>query len=316
MEARYAWLPDETAVIAMSAASGLGCVPPDQRDILRASTFGTGELMAHATKHAARKILLGLGGSATNDGGVGAAAACGYRFVDGNGKTLEPLPVFLTQLASIQRPLTGYPEMVAMCDVINPLLGQNGATWTYGLQKGGDAYTLPLLEAALTRLAEVVGSDLGSDFHERPGAGAAGGMGFGLMSFFRTRLCSGFDAVAEVIGLEAAVAASDLVITGEGCLDSQTLAGKGPAGVATLARKFGKPVIGFAGRVCDTPELSEVFDGVFGIKEEAMPLTTALREAESLLERKVAEVARSRIAKALTLGHPLPPEALAVVRID
>ena len=309
MEAAYVWLPGGMAVIAMSAASGLWCVPPDKRDILRASTFGTGELIAHARNHGARQILLGLGGSATNDGGVGAAAACGYRFIDRDGRPLEPLPAFLTRLARIHRPLEGFPEIVALCDVTNPLLGPRGATWTYGPQKGGDARTLPLLEESLARLADVVRSDLDSDFREVPGAGAAGGMGFGLMSFFGARICSGFETVAAAIGLEAAVADSDLVITGEGCLDGQTLEGKGPAGVAALARKLGKPVLGFAGRVCDVEELNRVFDGVFAIKEETMPLEIAIREAESLLERKVAEAAGGFFSKAPVVDGPSPPDS-------
>ena len=291
IEAGYAWLPGGVAVIAMSAASGLWRVPAQRRDIRRASTFGTGELMADARERGARKILLGLGGSATNDGGIGMAAALGYEFVDREGMPLEPLPFFLPGLAGIRRPVGGLPEIVAMCDVENPLLGPRGATWTYGPQKGGDAHTLPLLEAALTHLANVIEKDLGNDFRDVPGAGAAGGMGFGLMSFCGARLCSGFETVAAAMGLEEAIAGSDLVITGEGCLDSQTLEGKGPAGVALLARKLGKPVIAFAGRVQDAEALHEIFDGVFAIKDEAMPLEVAIREAELLLEQRAAKVA-------------------------
>ena len=308
IEAGYAWLPGGTAVIAMSAASGLWCVPPDKRDILRASTFGTGELMAHAMARGARKIMLGLGGSATNDGGVGAAAACGYRFMDRKGRPVDPLPVAFPRLAGVVRPAGDFPEVVAMCDVTNPLLGPRGATWTYGPQKGGDARTLPLLEEALTLLAGVVRKDLGHNFREVPGAGAAGGMGFGLMSFFGARICSGFETVAAAIGLESAILESDLVITGEGCLDGQTLEGKGPAGVAALARKNGRPVIGFAGRICDLDDLRQIFDGVYSIKEDAMPLEVAIREAESLLELKVAEAAFNGFAlKLATLEDLSPP---------
>ena len=291
LAAGYAALPDGVAVIAMSAASGLWCVPPGQRDILRASTFGTGELMVHALAHGARKILLGLGGSATNDGGIGAAAALGYRFLDRAGLPLDPLPIFLPGLARIIPPTEDWPEVVAMCDVSNPLLGPRGATAVYGPQKGGDARTLPQLEAALAHLAAVMRTDLGCDFRDVPGAGAAGGMGFGLMSFFGARLCSGFEAVAAAMHLEEAVAGSDLVVTGEGCLDSQTLDGKGPAGVAALARKLGKPVLAFAGSVRDAGALARVFDGVFAIQEDTMPLEVAIRDAESLLEQKAAQAA-------------------------
>ncbi len=225
------------------------------------------------------------------------AAALGYRFVDREGELLEALPIFLSRLASICRPQDVFPEIVAMCDVENPLIGPRGATWTYGPQKGGDAHTLPLLEAALTGLADVLAKDLGSDFRDVPGAGAAGGMGFGLMSFCGARLCSGFETVAAAMGLEETIAASDLIITGEGSLDSQTLEGKGPAGVALLARKFGKPVIAFAGRVQDAELLHEFFDGVFAIKDESMPLEMAIREAELLLEQSAAKVATGRFVR-------------------
>ncbi len=291
VDAGYAWLPDRVAVIGMSAASGLWRIPPERRDLLRASTFGTGELMEDAIKRGARKILLGLGGSATNDGGVGAAAALGYRFVDHRGQALEPCPHSFSKVRRIVRPARKFPEVVAMCDVENPLLGPRGATYTYGPQKGGDALTLSRLEESLAHLANIVALRGAGDFRETPGAGSAGGFGFGALSFFGARLCSGFEAVSEALGLPEAIASSDLVITGEGCMDRQTLEGKGPAGVALLARRCSKPVIAFAGHVRDSQAINALFDGVFVIKDEHMPLAVALRDAESLLESKAAEVA-------------------------
>jgi glycerate kinase len=297
IEAGYAWLPDRTAVISMSAASGLWRVQAHERDILRASTFGTGELMLDAWRRGARKILVGLGGSATNDGGMGAAAACGFEFLDATGALLEPIPLQLARLTHIRRPISfataemDAPEVVGMCDVENPLLGPRGATRTYGPQKGADGQTLVWLEEGLTRLADVVASDLGNDFRAVPGAGAAGGMGFGLMSFWGAQVRSGFTTIAEAIDLETIVAQSDLVVTGEGSMDAQTLEGKGPAGVAVLARKLGKRVIAFAGCMSDEALLRQIFDGVFALKDETISLETAMKDAEFLLESKAAEVA-------------------------
>ena len=290
VEASYAWLPGGVAAIDMSNASGLWRVAANERDILRASTFGTGELVLHAARRGAREIFVGLGGSATNDGGLGLAAALGWRFVAADGTDLPPLPVHLPGLARIVPPAdaAALPPVVAMCDVGNPLLGPGGATWTYGCQKGGDDTTLPALEAALTRLAEVKARDGGRDHRDTPGAGAAGGLGFGLLAFCGAELRSGFETVAEAIGLWAAVAESDLVLTGEGSLDTQTLHGKGPAGVARLARGLGKPVLAFGGQVLSPEALLETFDGVFALREGSITLEEAIRRAGPLLEEKAA----------------------------
>ena len=288
IQADYALLPGGTAAINMSAASGLWHVAPAERDPLRASSAGTGELMSQARAHGARRLLVGLGGSATNDGGAGLAAALGWRFVDGDGLCLEPGPLHLPRLARILRPEdTVFPEVVAMCDVANPLLGPRGATWTYGPQKGADERTLPLLEAGLAHLADVIAGELGCDPRDVPGAGAAGGLGFGLLAFCRAELRSGFEVVAEAVGLRDAIAGSDLVITGEGCLDGQTLEGKGPAGIALLARELGKPVLAFGGLVLEPEALGRLFDAVFALKDETISMATAIREAASLLEEKV-----------------------------
>lgn len=288
VEAGYAWLPGEVAVINMSEASGLWRLAAGERDPLRASTFGTGELMADARRRGARKIIVGLGGSATNDGGSGMAAALGWRFVDGVGRTVEPLPVHLPTVARIYRPADSLPEIVVMCDVVNPLLGPRGATAIYGAQKGADAQTSPLLEAALSHLADVAASELGCDHRDTPGSGAAGGLGFGLLTFCRAELRSGFNAVAEAVGLSDAVAASDLVVTGEGCLDGQTLEGKGPAGIARLARHLGRPVVAFGGMVLEPEALARVFDAVFALKDDTITFETAISQAARLLEAKAA----------------------------
>jgi glycerate kinase len=212
VEARYALVEhggERMAVLEMSSASGFALVSGADRDLLHASTFGTGELFAHALNQSGvGRVIVGIGGSATNDGGVGLAAALGYRFLDAAGCELEPVPASLEQLARIQLPVAR-PEtpVTVACDVINPLLGPRGATRIYGPQKGlrGEVEALAL-EAGLTRLADVAAETFGRDFRETPGAGAAGGLGFGLLTFCRAELCPGFDLVSKVLDLEAAVA--------------------------------------------------------------------------------------------------------------
>ena len=282
--ARYAWLKDEVAVIDMSEASGLGRLTTAERDPLHASTFGTGQLIADAIHRGARKILVGLGGSATNDGGSGMAEALGYAFFDHHGGRLKALPANLADLARIQAPDAPLQAtIIGLCDVQNPLTGERGASRTYGPQKGADPRMVQQLDGDLAHLADIVARDLRCDFRATPGAGAAGGLGFGLLSFCGAELRPGFETLAETLQLEKEIAASDLIITGEGRIDAQTLEGKGPAGVAALARKHGKPVIAFAGTVADDPRIAAVFDRVFAITPPDMPLDDALREAPRLL---------------------------------
>jgi glycerate kinase len=292
IEARYAWLANAVAVIDMSEASGLGRLSIAERDPLHASTFGTGEMIADAIRRGARKILVGLGGSATNDGGIGMAEALGYEFFDRIGQRLKAIPANLANLARIQAPVTPpRAVVVGLCDVQNPLAGERGASRTYGPQKGADPRMVQRLDGDLARLADIVARDLRCDFRAMPGAGAAGGLGFGLLSFCGATLRSGFETLAETLQLEKEIAASDFIITGEGRIDAQTLEGKGPAGVAALARKHGKPVIAFAGAVADDPRVATVFDQVWAITPPGMPLDEALREAPRLLESCAARVA-------------------------
>lgn len=251
VHAGFAWLADQrTAVIEMSEASGLKLVPPAQRNPWRVNTAGTGELMRHAMALGAEKLVVGIGGSATNDGGCGMARALGYQFLNAAGEAIEPVPANLLQVVRILAPENlKLPEVVAACDVTNPLLGPEGATAVYGPQKGVTGDRMPLFEAALSHLADLVSRELGMDPRHEPGAGAAGGLGFGLMAFCRASTRPGFDVVSEVTGLEESAAGADLIITGEGCLDSQTLHGKGPVCVADLARKLGKPSVAVGGMV-------------------------------------------------------------------
>ncbi len=285
--ARYAWIAARRlAVIDMSEASGLWRLQPGERSPLTATTYGTGQIMRAATERGARTILIGLGGSATTDGGSGMAVALGYDLLTEQGEKLAPIPANLLSLARIGREAAiDLPEIIAACDVQNPLLGSRGTARVFAPQKGADAATVEMLEECMSRLADVVAADFGRDLRNAPGAGAAGGIGFGLMSFCGATMRSGFEVVAEVLGLEERVAASDLVITGEGRLDDQTLDGKGPAGVAALARKHGKPVLAFGGSIARNVALHGVFDATCAIIDEPMTLEAAMQRGAELLER-------------------------------
>ncbi len=294
IQCRFFWEPaTHTAILAMSEASGIERLSSRERDPYKASTFGTGILLRRAVELGAKRVLLGLGGSATTDGGVGMAAALGYRFLSAGGEVLEPVPSNLARIGRIDsseaRPL---PEIIAACDVQNPLLGTRGSAAVFAPQKGADANAVHFLEAGLAHLAGMVRRDLTCDFRNTPGAGAAGGMGYGLLSFCRARLEPGFDLVSKAVGLEDRIAQSDLVLTGEGRLDSQTLEGKGPAGIAALARAAGKPVLAFAGSIEESPEIHACFDATFPIIDRAVSLEEAMKDAPAFLHRAAARAAR------------------------
>jgi glycerate kinase len=285
--ARYAWLDGERlAILEISEASGLHRIAPHERDPLRADTFGTGILIAHAIARGARRIHVGLGGSATTDGGAGMARALGFRFLDGEGRDFPAAPGALQSVAQIVRPADRVlPEIFAACDVQNPLLGERGAARVYGPQKGADAAAVALLDRALTRLADVCAADLGCDHRDVPGSGAAGGLGFGLLTFCNAKIRPGFEMISETLHLGKRIAAADLVITGEGRIDDQTLDGKGPAGVAALARSAGRLVIAFGGAITAVAEDSGVFDALIPIADRPLTVAEAMAEAAPLLER-------------------------------
>lgn len=292
--ARYGLLHQEEklgAVMEMSAASGLAMVSDLRLDPDTASTHGTGQLLQDAISQGTARIVIGIGGSATNDGGIGMAAALGFRFLDAAGKVLEPVMASMDRLARIQPPPAGtaFPEILVACDVNNPLLGPNGCTRVYGQQKGvGDT---AFFETRLQHLADIARRDLGCDHREVPGAGAAGGLGWGLMTFCGATLTSGFDLIASLIHLRNRIAAADVVITGEGRLDAQTLHGKGPMGVADLARELGKPVAAFAGAIEAEDQLRPRFDLLCAIKPADMPLAEAMQRGPELLHHAVLQQA-------------------------
>ena len=249
----------ETAVVEMAAASGLPLLAPNERNPLATSTYGTGELVLRALDLGARHILMGIGGSATNDGGTGMARALGARFLDAEGRELPPGGGALARLDAID--LSGFDPRVAetsfeiACDVVNPLCGESGASAVYGPQKGASPEDVVALDAALRRLAAVARRDLpgagGANPAETPGAGAAGGLGFGLLVFCGARLERGVEIVARSVALAEKLRGCDLVVTGEGRMDSQTVNGKTPAGVAAAARRAGVACIAICGCVGD-----------------------------------------------------------------
>ncbi len=291
VDAAYGWIPSEKlAVIEMSTAAGLWRLSEDELNPLVASTYGVGQLIEEATKTGATTIYVGLGGSATNDAGVGLAAAIGWKFLNSRCEEINPTPGQFLEIARIIPPKAPLPIKVrGLCDVRNPLLGAEGATRVYGPQKGASPEVVERLEAALAHLADVCARDLGQDFRAIPGSGAAGGLGFGLLTFCGAEIVSGFDAIEELLHLADHIAAADLVITGEGRIDRQSLHGKGPAEIARLAREHGKPVIAFAGA-------SEVADGVFDaiipIADGPLTLDESRRRAADLLQQAAVRTAR------------------------
>jgi len=290
---RYVWLADPgVAVMEMSEAAGGWRITQEERDPDSANTYGVGEMLLAAASQRGNEIIIGLGGSITNDGGFGMARALGYQFLDRNGRQLDRRVSDLLKLERIESPPNlVLPGLITASDVRNPLLGRRGATRTFGPQKGVNPDQLQTFEDSLTRLAEVVARELGCDFRDTPGAGAAGGLGFGLLSFCGAKMKGGFDVVAGMINLEAAVARADVVITGEGSLDGQTLEGKAPAGVAQLARKLGKPVVAIAGCATEGTRTRAAFDRVIVLAQPPISREDSIKQAGQLLMERARELA-------------------------
>ena len=286
-----------TAVVEMAAASGLTLLTASERDPRRTSTFGTGELIRAALDASCEQILLGVGGSATNDGGTGAAAALGVRFLDAHG---QPLPRGGAALARLERiDLTGRDprlervQLFVAADVNNPLCGPTGASSVYGPQKGADAQMVSELDGALARLAQVTLREIGRDFANLAGAGAAGGLAFGMLAICGAQLRSGFELVCHQLGLEQRLERADLVLTGEGRLDRQSSYGKGPGSLAALAKRHGKRTVIFAGRVDRSFSAADsLFDEVLEVSTRQFGLDPAASTAAQLLQAAVAHWAR------------------------
>ena len=295
IEARYGWVDNrKLALMEMSEAAGMRRLKPNESNPEVASTFGVGEMLFDARKRGADEIIIGLGGSATNDGGFGMARALGFRFLKkGPGKLECKMHSSLPELASIETPADlKLPTIIAAADVKNPLLGENGATRIFGPQKGVTPDKIEKFERALARLADVVAEQFGFDYRNEAGVGAAGGLGFGLLSFCGAKIRPGFDVVAESVGLESKMKDVDLVITGEGSLDRQTLEGKTPAGVAGVARKLGKRVFAFVGRATEDRQVRAMFDGVYENARPDMSTEENMKRAAELLRDNARQLAK------------------------
>lgn len=284
----YGMLPDGTAVVEMAAAAGLPLMGR-QRNAETATTYGVGQLIAHALHSGAKRIVLGLGGSATNDGGTGAAAALGAAFLDADGRPFVPVGKTLSEIAHIRMdgldPAVLQVPFVTMCDIDNPLCGENGASAVFGPQKGADAAMVARLDAGLAHLAEIVKRDLGAEIRDLPGSGAAGGFGGGSVAFFGSTLQMGIETVLDLADFDRHCAGADLVLTGEGRLDQQSLRGKTVIGVARRAKALGVPVAALVGAA--VPELEEAYrQGVCGV----FPIHPAPAELERVLPRSAAHL--------------------------
>jgi glycerate 2-kinase len=297
--ARWGVLGDgATAVVEMAAASGLPLVPPERRDPRLTTTRGTGELLRAALDAGFRKVILGIGGSATNDGGAGLARALGIRFLDAAGRELAEGGAALAGLERIDLsgadPRLSGLELLVACDVDNPLTGPRGASAVYGPQKGATPATVAELDQALGQFAGVAARATGRDVAGVAGAGAAGGLGAGLLFFTPARLRPGVEIVLEAAGFEALVRGAALVLTGEGRTDAQTAMGKAPVGVAAVARRQGVPVICLSGGLGEGAEevLARGVDALCGIVPGPMPLDQAMREAPQLVEAAAARACR------------------------
>jgi glycerate kinase len=280
-----------TAVIEMAAAAGLP-LAGDNLNPAKTTTYGAGQLMAAAAKRGCTKIIMGLGGSATNDFGAGAAAGAGIRFFDKDGAEFVPAGESLSRIARIDK--SGIPlelaaaQIITMCDIDNPLCGPSGAAAVFGPQKGADPAMVKFLDGQLRAAAETAKRELGADVAELPGAGAAGGMGGGMVAFFGSRLQMGIEAVLDTVRFDSLLPGTDMVFTGEGKIDSQSLRGKVVIGVARRAKKAGVPVIAIVGGIGDSIE-GAYAEGVVGI-------FSTLRSPKTFKEIQTQGCAKSDLA--------------------
>ena len=287
-----------TAFIEMAAASGLPLLKPEERSALRTTTFGTGELILDAIQRGATKILLGIGGSATNDAGMGMAAALGYRFFDEKGERLPATGENLAKASTIDNShlladLEGV-EVEVLCDVDNPLFGEKGAAYVYAPQKGADADDVALLDKGLRHFALLLENKFGEDFAAVPGAGAAGGMGAGALAFLGAMLRPGIQTVMELTGFDARLEQADLVITGEGKVDEQTLYGKLILGITRKAAARQIPVLAFCGTLEATPAQIQAIglQAAFSLLTRPCTLEEAIAATADQLEQLAFNVAR------------------------
>ena len=308
IEAEYGILGDRiTAVIEMAAASGLTLVPPNRRNPLVTTTYGTGQIIKAALNQGCRKLVIGIGGSATNDGGAGMAEALGAKLLTSNGKSISPGGWGLGALDTINLSdldsRLGATTTVVACDVDNPLTGMNGAAHVYGPQKGATPDMVETLDANLARFASIVQRDTGRSVGDIPGSGAAGGLGAGLIAFLNAELKSGVEIIIDAVQLEKQLEGASFVVTGEGEINFQTVFGKTPVGVAKLAKTYGIPVIAITGSIADgADKVHEAgIDAIIDIVPTPMPLESAVRNAFDLTVE-----AATRAARFISIGMGIP----------
>jgi glycerate kinase len=299
VQAGWGWLAEShTAIIEMAQASGLQLLSLDQRDACRSSTYGTGQLISAALDAGARRIILAIGGSATNDAGSGMLRALGLRLFDAQEQPLAEGGLALSRLARLDAsaldPRLAQVQLEVAADVDNPLCGSNGASAVFGPQKGASPEQVQLLDAALAHFADHCASLLKKDVRDFPGCGAAGGMGFAAKAFMQATFRPGIEVVAELAGLEQAVQGADLVITGEGRFDAQTLRGKTPFGVARIAKRHDVPVVVIAGTLGEGYEqlYRHGIDAAFALASGPMSLEQACANAAVLLQARAGDIAR------------------------
>ena len=284
----YGKINEDSAIIEMAAASGLPMVPENLRNPLNTTTYGTGELIRDALDRGFRNISVALGGSATNDGGMGAMSALGVKFLDKDGNVLDGKGSDLEKVASVDvsglHPAVAETKFTVMCDVNNPLTGPDGATYTFGKQKGGTPEILDRLEAGMKSYAKVAGEDLGKDIDHIAGAGAAGGMGAALCGFLNAGLKSGIETVLDLIGFDEMLEGVDLVVTGEGRIDWQSAFGKVPSGIGMRCKKKGVPAVAIVGGMGNGAEKIYEFgvESIIPTINGAMDINEALERAEEL----------------------------------
>ncbi len=299
IDAEFGILADgETAVIEMASASGLPLVPLNRRNPLRTTTYGTGQLIRATLEAGCRRLIIGIGGSATNDGGAGMAEALGVKFLRADGNPIDRGGGGLGKLASIDitglHPAIAETKTVVACDVNNPLIGPNGASHVYGPQKGATPEMVKTLDSHLTHFDKVLTRTLGQAFNDIPGAGAAGGLGAGLMAFLNAKLRLGIDIMVDAVKLKERMKGASLVFTGEGQLDFQTAFGKTPVGVAKVAKADNIPVIAIAGGIGDGAEAvyEAGIDAMLGIVQAPMSLEDAVEDALQLIADAAEQAAR------------------------
>lgn len=301
VHAEYGYLKEEKmAILEMASSSGITLIREEEKDPMKATTFGLGEMIADALENGCNNILLGIGGSATNDGGIGMLTALGFEFLDKNGDRVSPDGEGLSRITSVNiehvHPLLSEVSFQVACDVNNPLLGPNGATSIYGPQKGVTEHTKPLLEDGMRNYADVTAEAIGKDYRNHPGVGAAGGLGFALMSYLNAELLEGVTLVLDAINIEDDLKDAKIVFTGEGRIDTQSVMGKAPVGIMKMAKKYDVKVIALAGSISgDVRVLNNMgMDACFCIQNEIVSLNEAMikQNAENNITQTTEQIMR------------------------